>query len=182
MPLTETPGSIDPLVESERTAMADKLTAQEDSTPTIVSFADSELGQIQGILLGDHARRVDERIATLEDALLGALADLRTELRAALQSLDGKVKTEETNRMQVMKNLGLRIDTESDLRGETERQLTHKIDTAESALRTVIADERTAMTADTERELNALRHNSVHRKDLAEFFAQTAEKLRDDND
>lgn len=152
-------------------------TEQSKIAETTATFAEGELGQIQGILFGDHARRVDDRLATLEAALLGAIADLRTEMRASIEALNGKLRSEETTRTKAVKNLGERIDTETDLRSEAESQLTHKIDSTESVLRTAISTERAELKAETERELDMLRNSSVDRKNLAELFSTTAERL-----
>ena len=148
-------------------------------TPNHSSFADGDLGRIQGILIGDHARRVDERIATLEEALLGAIADLRRELQTSLEAVDQKVTTEQTTRGKAMQNLGDRIDTETSLRSEAAEQLSTKMDVAARTLRNVISTERASLAADTQRQIDSLSDNSVNRKDLAELFSQTAERLRD---
>lgn len=157
--------------------MDDTTQAATESTEATV-FADGDLGRIQGILFGDHARRVDERLATLEQALLGAIADLRGELQSSFQALEKRVSTEETNRAKAMKNLGERLDSESEVRVEGESAINHKIDITESNIRTAIAAERVAAAADVEREFATLRSDSVDRRDLAELFAATAERLR----
>lgn len=144
-------------------------------------FADGDLGRIQGILFGDHARRTDERLATLEQALLGAIADLRTELQRSFAALEQRVASEEDNRTKAMKNLGDRIDTEAEVRVEGENSMNNKIDTTETAIRHSIATERAAAAADVERELASLRGAAVDRNDLAELFSATAERLRSED-
>lgn len=181
-----------------------ETTQQSQAHEDTASFADGDLGRIQGILFGDHARRVDERLATLEAALLGAIADLRGELHTSFQALEKRVGSEEANRAKAMKNLGERLDSESEVRIEGESAINHKIETTESAIhakigtsesaihtkidateaaiRNVIAAERTAAAADVDRELSSLRGDSVNRRDLAELFSATADHLRGTDD
>lgn len=157
----------------------DETTEKETTEETkSTSFADGDLGRIQGILFGDHARQVDERLATLEEALLGAIADLRSELHTSFETLDKKLSSESDNRSKALKNLGERLDTESEIRNEGEASINNKIDSTEAAIRHVISTERAAAAADVEREFSSLRSDSVDRNDLAELFAATAERLR----
>jgi len=151
-----------------------------EQTTTAPAFAEGDLGRIQGLLFGDHARQTEERLATLEQALLGAISDLRNELQQSFTSLEKRVASEESNRAKAMKNLGERLDTEAEVRIEGEASMSSKIDTTETAIRHAIATERAAAAADVEREFTTLRSDSVDRNDLAELFAATAERLRSD--
>jgi len=154
--------------------------ANATHAPPTSDFAEGDLGRIQGILLGDHARRVDDRLATLEQALLGAIADLRTEVQSAVAELRGSVATEGSNRAKAMQNMSDRIDTEIDLRSEGEAALMHKLELAEGSMRSTIASERAATVAGFDAEMTALRARSVNRKNLAEILSATAEQLLED--
>ena len=134
------------------------------------SFADGDLGRIQGILLGDHARRMDDRFATLEQALLGAISDLRAEVQQSVEELTRQVRSEQTNRSTAMKNLGERIDTENELRSEGESTMIAKLDGAEATLRNIIATERAASAGELQQEVLKMRESTIDRRDLAALF------------
>lgn len=155
---------------------------QTDATsPAAAStFADGDLGRIQGILLGDHARRMDERFATLEQALLGAISDLRAEVQTSVEELGRQVRSEQTNRSTAMKNLGERLDSESALRSEGESTMIGKLDGAEATLRDIIATERETAAGELQREMLAIRESTIDRRDLAALFSETADKLLGD--
>ena len=150
-------------------------TAHQEVTTS--AFADSDLGRIQGILLGDHARRMDDRFSTLEQALTGAISDLRAEMQQSIEELGRQVRSEQTNRSTAMRNLGERIDTETELRSEGESALIGKLDGAESTLRNIIATERSAVAGELQREVASMRERSIDKRDLAALFSETAEKL-----
>jgi len=163
-----------------RTEDARSAASSTASTASSTDFAEGDLGRIQGILLGDHARRVDDRLASLEQALLGAIADLRSEMEASISDLRRSVTAEGSNRLKAIKNLSDRVETEVDLRSEGEAALIHKIDSAESSVRELIAAERASTVAGFDAEMAALRDRSVNRKNLAALLSSTAEQLLDE--
>ncbi len=80
---------------------------RREGDPTELGFAAGDLGRIQGILLGDHARRIDERFNEHE-ALLGqkvqqVLADLENSnqsLRSEIEVLKSELAEERAARLE----------------------------------------------------------------------------------
>lgn len=72
-------------------------------------FADDDLGKLQGILFGDHARKTKDRIDTLESALLGAVADLRTVVESRFEALESRLDGEASTRTQAVANVSDRL-------------------------------------------------------------------------
>jgi len=153
-----------------------------DTKPVTPSdFGDDDLGRIQGILLGAHARQVDERLASLEQALLGAIADLRNDLHDEIVAVKKQIAAEETTRFKAMKNLGERVDTEAEIRSETERTLVSKVDNVETSIHESINAMRSSMTSDNDQALAKIRDDKADRARLADMFAAVAEQLRDED-
>lgn len=160
--------------------MNDRM-SETTATEASVDFGDDDLGRIQGILIGAHARQVDERLASLEAALLGAIADLRTELKTEIATVNKQIDAEETKRSKAMKNLGERVDTEAEIRSETEQSLISKVDNVETSIHASIESARTSMASDSDAALAQIRDDKADRIRLADMFAAVADQLRDDS-
>ncbi len=153
----------------------------ETKSATPADFGDDDLGRIQGILIGAHARQVDERLAALEEALLGAIADLRNDLNDEIVAVKKQIVAEETTRSKAMKNLGERVDTEAELRTETERTLVGKVDNVETSIHESIEAMRSSMTSDNDQALAKIRDDKADRARLADMFAAVADQLRNED-
>ena len=156
--------------------MTDGTSQTRTETPEF--FGDDDLGRIQGILFGAHAKKVDERLAALEEALLGAISDLRNDLNEEIVAVKKQVAAEETTRSKAMKNLGERVDTEAEIRGETERELVGKIDSTESSIHASMEAMRSSMTSDSDQALAQIRDDKTDRASLADMLSAVADQLR----
>ena len=82
--------------------MTERATAEDAETQAPVQaaavFGDDDLGRLQGILFGDHARKTSERIDTLEQALLGAIADLRDQMTEQIETVSAQLAAETETR------------------------------------------------------------------------------------
>ena len=80
---------------------------RRDSDPAELGFAAGDLGRIQGILLGDHARRIDARFneheAQLGQQIQQLIADLQTNnqaLRGEIEVLKAELAEERASRLE----------------------------------------------------------------------------------
>ncbi len=164
----------------------------EPAEPASV-FGDDDLGRIQGILFGDHARKTDERLNVMEIALLGAIADLREETAAKLDAIDSRITAEAETRDRAVSNLGSKVGREmteqtekldaqasiadeqatrlNDLRSEVESAeagVKKSLETVEATMAQAIADTRAEIATD-----------KVDRADLATLFRALGDQLGD---
>lgn len=65
---------------------------RRDSDPAELGFASGDLGRIQGILLGDHARRIDARFEEYEAHLGQQVQQIIADLENSNQSLRGEIE------------------------------------------------------------------------------------------
>ncbi len=162
----------------------------EQPSPDL-GFGSDDLGRIQGLLFGDHARKTTERIDTLERALLGVIADLRTELATQVAALSDRIDGEADTRVTAVTNLAGRLDEASrgqaneakairtDLDASVEK-LTETIDRASDHAARELETTRTELASSLERTDLELRDSKVDRAALAQLFTATAEQLTDD--
>jgi hypothetical protein len=171
--------------------MNDKTsTADAEATPAAAPdlFGSDELGQLQQILLGDHARRTTERIDTLEQALLGALSDLQAQVESDMAAVNKRIDAEAENRSKANANLVSRFEDErnnqssavgllkADLDDAFER-LTGSLDTASTDARLQIEAVRIELTNMIEAAQGELEERKLDRGALAALLSATATEL-----
>lgn len=169
--------------------MTEKASATtESSQEEGVGFGNDDLGRLQGILIGDHARKTSERIDTLEKALLGALADLRSEMTSHVKKLTKQLDGEKDTRATAVDNLGQRLREEAKSRASDTKQFQATVDSSieqlQGSVEATASDARLELEA-TRRELIKLledtaaeeRDYATDRRALATLLAQTAAEL-----
>jgi len=90
---------------------------------TEAGFGDDDLGRLQGILFGDHAKKTNDRIATLEEALLGALGDLRASVDAQFAAMERRIDAEADTRSQAISNVSDQVKEETRVREREQKAL-----------------------------------------------------------
>lgn len=173
------------------------MTDQTDATTPISArtpeFADDDLGRLQGILFGDHARKTNERLDTLEQALLGAIADLKTDLTAKIKDLQKQVDRESSTRTKATTNLTERVSEEIKTRTSETKKLQRQLDGSVDKLNEIIEDATSGARLETEsnhRELVRmieetsadLRDYAVDRRALSALLSSTADELNANED
>lgn len=71
---------------------SDTTDAPDDPDEAGRSFAEGDLGTIQGILFGAQAERFEQQIATLEERLVAQIAENRTGIRAEITKSTKKLQ------------------------------------------------------------------------------------------
>ena len=156
--------------------MNDGLDQKTDSSTT---FGNDDLGRIQSILLGNHANDVNERLGSLEEALLGAIADLRNDLQAEIVSVRQQLNAEQANRATAMTHLGDRIDSEAQQRREAEHELNAKLEAIDQSLHSSVD----ALAAEVATHIEHVAAKNTTDRDekerMANTFASLADQLRE---
>ena len=151
-------------------------------------FADDDLGKLQGILFGDHARKTKDRIDTLESALLGAVADLRTVVESRFEALESRLDGEASTRTQAVANVSDRLAEEARIRERAEAALRKDVDsTHEKSTRALddleqraskgLETARSELSAEVETGLQSLGDTRVARNDLAQALIRAAHEI-----
>lgn len=169
--------------------MTEKSTVTNEAAAAAAGqFADDDLGRLQGILFGDHARKTNERIDTLEQALLGAIADIRDELSSQVKALTKRIDSESTTRDKAHANITERLTEEIKTRTseakKMQRQIDGSVDKLNAAVEEATADARLEGES-SRRELVRmietaeadLRDYAVDRRALASLLSSTADQL-----
>ncbi len=154
-----------------------------------LTFGDGDLGTIQGILLGGYARQTSERIGTLEAALLGVIADLRSEMDIRFEKLSKQIAAESQTRTTAVNNVVSRHEAESNARVKAEQAIRAELENTRSTLDSAInkttvtaAAELSRVRAELAEQLqqtdSSLRDNKVDRETLAGLFEATIDQLR----
>lgn len=154
------------------------------------SFGDDDLGRIQGILFGDHARRTSERIDTLEAALLGVIADLRTHVEAEFVALNKRLDVESEMRATAVANVGERLSEEGRMREQqsavlrkdldsSHENLSEALDALEQRSHSSLETARGELGAEIEATSQRVSDLSVARADLASALRKVADDLSD---
>ena len=147
----------------------------DDLTPR---FGDDDLGRLQHILLGDHARKTLERIETLEQALLGAIDDLRGEMRDRIKEVEGSLASEANVRTTALTNLTSRIDEEAKSRSQAIKQADKAATQAIAGLDSQFGDLASKVESDTASQTNALSELRSQVESDAESGAEAMSQLR----
>jgi len=172
----------------ESAAKGEESASMSQSAP---AFGKDDLGRVQQILFGDHVRKTHERIDTLEQALLGAIADLREATAAQIQNVESRLATETDNRTAALSKVGARLDEESknsaDATAELQNELQQTSGRLEAAIQSSSGSTQAAMdamrqdvTADLERAQLELRGDKVDRNALATMMSTVAAQLASD--
>ncbi len=163
--------------------------AEDNATSNgMVAFADDDLGRIQDLLLGQHARRTAERLDTLEQALLGVIDDLRTEMRDEFKAVDKKLTSETKTREKALANLGDRVTADAQknaesmqaLKGEldlTDNRVDAAVESLSGNISSIVAAARSDLSTDIDSLRDDVYDSKVDRVALAELFQITAAKL-----
>lgn len=160
---------------------------------TPIDFGDDDLGRLQGILVGDHARRTSERMETLEHALLGAIEDLRQTVQNQFAELERRLDGESETRTKAIANVTEQVKGESKnretatkaLREDFDKnyeQTTRAIDDLESRAVQSLEDTRGELSAEIESGLGTLDAKLVPRDGLAKALVRAAEELAESSD
>lgn len=174
--------------------MSDQSTESAENTEIqeTTGFAAGDLGRVQALLFGDQARQSRERVDTLEQALLGAISDLRDEMRSQFGELEKRITNESENRSTALANLTSRVREDVKTLTKTdrglERDLTKTSEKLHAAIDRTAAESRTSIDAarhdlseEIQRTNTNLRDSNVDRSALAGMMAAVAEQLADEN-
>lgn len=153
-------------------------------------FGNDDLGRIQGILLGEHATRTEERIDTLEKALLGVIHDLRAEVTTELSALESRLAAETEARSAAVDEVSTLLKKESKARtsaGNAQRssldkaveRVTAGIDAVAATAATELESVRTELADQIEQTDADNRTAMVDRQRLAALFTSAAAELAD---
>lgn len=171
----------------------EKTTPPSADSAALGGFGDDDLGRLQGILLGDHAKRTSERIDTLEKALVGAVDDLRAAIEERISAIEGRLDGEADTRAKALANVSDRLAEETRMRENAERsfrvdvdrdheKMTDAIDALEQRASTSISETRSELAAEMQAGLESLGDVSVARADLAAALIRAAEQISGGSD
>lgn len=160
--------------------------ATDFASPMAVGFRDDDLGRLQRILVGDHVQQTNERLETLERALLGALGDLRESLDVRLGSIEDRLDAELETRTQSVANITEQLTEEARIRARAQNLLrrdmdegfektTRLIDELEARVERSVEEAR----SDANANVASLESQSVSRSGLVQALVNAAEKLED---
>jgi hypothetical protein len=183
--------------------MAPKTTPKQSPSASSALAAESpeNLEKVRDILFGGHMRAVEGRIARIEERLLADQRTLRTDIEAALASLDGfarkelealgeKLKAERAKRADDLK--ALVVETRETLKAVDRRlaKLDEVTSAADADLRSQLLEQKRAhagevkqlaerLTAELGRAEQELRVEKVDLAALAALFSEMAGRLSD---
>ena len=163
-------------------------TNSSDFAEAVQPFGDDDLGRVQGILFGDHARRTSERIDTLEAALLGVMADLRDRVENEFAALNRRLDNEAEMRAKAVSNVGERVSEEEKKREQSNRLLRKDLDSSHEAMTSSLdgleqrasqslATARGELSSEIEANAQSLTDLSVAKGDLANALRRAAEEI-----
>lgn len=151
-------------------------------------FGDDDLGRLQGILFGDHAKRTNERIETLEKALLGAIHDLRESVMENFAAIDSRLTSEADIRAKAVANVSEQVKEESRIRERAEKILrsdldesyeatTQAIDSVEQRVSQSLDETRSQLSAEIQAGLASLGDEKVASDDIVKALVRAAEDI-----
>ena len=173
---------------SDAESMTEPVDVSE--SPSAVPFGDDDLGRIQGILFGDYASKMLERVDTLEGALLGVIDDLRDHVEALNQRANDRIDAEAETRAKAIGNLTSRVEEDAKAARKEHAAINKRHDShvaatskaiaqAEENAAAEIASTRSALEdliADLDRQLS---DHKVGRADLAAVLRRAASEVDD---
>jgi uncharacterized phage infection (PIP) family protein YhgE len=163
-------GTVRNVCEGDNVATAKK---SQTNTPTETSFADGDLGKLQGILFGEQSRSIDERLSALEKTITDMIARTNSELGSRLSSTESDLR----HQLAVLSD---RVDKNSNGAGEAALALRKALDGEAARLDTSVADVRAALAttkAEQQAELSKLSNTAA--KDLAKSTAALTAQIND---
>lgn len=133
-------------------------------------FGDDSLGKVRGILFGDLARETNERLDGLEEALMLAMRDLRSDMDRHVETLTALLSAETTQRKSSEKSFRRDVDK---MIGQVSTSLSASNDSAKQLL------DLTRNELDEKIDLvhSDLSDAKVDRSALASLFTTTASQL-----
>jgi len=157
-------------------------------TESTEGFGDDPLGMVQGLLFGEQAKQTNERIDTLERALLGAISDLSEKIDGQISSVGEDIAREASVRTSAVSNLRDRLREDVKVLTKSGRVTERALEKAHTSLSTEI--EQAAAHAGTERDrirvevraesnarAAAIEDHMVDRATLAALLRSTADEL-----
>lgn len=174
--------------KSAKSEKSEKSETAPTTTQGESVFADDDLGRIQGILFGDHARKTDERLNVMEIALLGAIADLREETAAKFEALDARLDAESETRDRAVGNLSSRLGRDvtdqskrlTDLRSEVESMedgFTKSVGAIESTVDSAIGQLRSDTQQSIDETRTSIGKKKIDRSELSRILRELGEQL-----
>ena len=164
--------------------------AADSVHPIAAGFRDDDLGRLQRILIGDHLQQTNERLETLERALLGALDDLRESLDSRLGAIEGRLDAELDTRAQAVANVSQQLTEEARIRARAQNLLrrdmdegfektTRLIDELEARVERSVEEARGEMQAEVHDKVTSIENKAVSRNGLIKALVSAAEKLEE---
>lgn len=164
-----------------------------DNRPVPADFGDDDLGRLQGILFGDHARRTNERIETLERALLGAIHDLRQSVEENFSALDTRIANEAETRAKAVANVTEQVKEEARIRERAEKILradldesyestTKAIDAVEKRASESLSETQSQLSDEIQAGLAAVGDEKLATNDLVKALVRAAEDITEQRD
>ncbi len=160
------------------------------------TFAEGDLGRVQGLLFGDQFDAINARIDSLESMLLDSITAVRAEMKKELSSTDRKIDRTKT---QLDKRIVTKIDKETDARKsafvsladqsekefeDLKSELASKATTFEKSLDALkvatdkaMAASRSALEKKIQNTEETLSTSKLDRLALADLLAATAEQI-----
>ncbi|HSM16304.1 MAG TPA: OmpH family outer membrane protein [Gemmatimonadales bacterium] len=164
--------------------------------------AGGNIDKIRDIIFGSQMQEYDRRFRALEDRLLKASADLRTDLdkrvstlesyfRKELESLGASLKTEQQARAssleeavaklaELRKHAMQQLTTVANEAVERDRDLRGQLEERAQSLSREIQDKVTALTVELKREADELRQGKTDRTGLAALLSEMALRLAEE--
>lgn len=176
--------------------MSNEPTSNQLESSTEKTFAEGDLGRVQGLLFGDQFEAINARIDSIEAMLLENITAVRTEMRKEFAVTDRKV---DKNKAQIDKRLDTKIEKEAAARksalvdltamanngtAELQSEIASKaaafeksLDALKTATDKAIASSRSSLEEQIQNTEQTLSNSKVDRSILANLLAQTAEQL-----
>lgn len=160
----------------------------EVASPLAEGFRDDDLGRLQRILVGDHVQQTNERLETLERALLGALGDLRESLETRLGAIEVRLDAENQTRTQAMAHISGQLTEEARIRARAQNLLrrdmdeglektTRLIDELEARVELSVQEARGDLHTEVQQSVSSLESQTVSRSGLIKALLNAAEKM-----
>jgi len=160
------------------------------ASPSTDEFRDDDLGRLQRILIGDYVQQTNDRLETLERALIGALGDLRESIDTRFNSMENRLDQELTTRTEAVAEVSAKMTEESRIRARAQNLLrrdmdagfektTRLIDELETRVEASVEQTRGDLHAEVESSVSSLESQTVSRSGLIKALLGAAEKLEE---
>ena len=184
--------------------MSETKAKKDESHPVDATFADGDLGKLQGILFGEQTRHFDARLTALEERLTTMISRTNSELgvRVAaieadfghrLSAISERIEDYRTNLRDDTSTVRDQLESETKRLDRTNRDLRKSLSTAEAGARSELAKlqkvtdknlvaSRVALEAQIAELAASVRSDKVGSAHLADLLASTAEAIRAESD